>query len=74
VASPGSGFAVGAGRPGNGKWRGQVLAERTPMNVESNAARDIEVVRDSYGFIITGASRGDLMAKLKTEYPGWRWK
>jgi hypothetical protein len=32
-----------------------------------------EVVRDGFDYIITGKTRDNLISKLKTEYPGWRW-
>lgn len=56
----------------SGKWRAY-LSDFVTCSPRGFDAETKEVVRDVYGNIITGADRIDLLTKLKTEYPGWRW-
>jgi hypothetical protein len=57
----------------SGLWRAYLIAENYPMNPRAFSWSS-EVVRDQYGYIISGSSRDDLIAKLKVEYPNWRWE
>ena len=56
----------------NGKWRAYLRSETTPSNPIA-FAYDKEVVRDNYGYIISGATKVALIEKLKIEYPNWQW-
>jgi len=56
----------------NGSWRAYIRSECTPSNPVA-FAYDKEVVRDNYGYIISGATKVALIEKLKTEYPNWKW-
>ena len=56
----------------NGRWRAYIRSERTPSNPVA-FAYDKEVVRDNYGYIISGATKAALIETLKEEYPNWKW-
>jgi len=57
----------------NGKWRAYIKYFIIPWSPRGQKAESKEVVRDNYGFIITATSHEQLIAKLKDEYPGWKW-
>ena len=65
--------SVSVGQLKSGYWRAYILSERTPGNRNSNWATDVEVVRDGYGYIISGATKVALIESLKTEHPNWKW-
>ena len=67
------GFAVELRQLKKGSWRAYIFSERTPMNPRY-CSYDKEVVRDNYGYIISGATKVALIDKLKREYPNWEWK
>jgi len=58
----------------SGKWRAYLRDFVTPWSPRGQDAESKEVIRDGYGYIITGASREELITKLKQEYPNWKWK
>jgi hypothetical protein len=58
----------------SGKWRAYLRNFVTPWSPRGQEAESKEVMRDGYGNIITGTTREELIAKLRAEYPGWRWK
>ncbi len=58
----------------SGKWRAYIRYFVTPNSPRGQEAESKEVVRDGYGYIISGATRIDLIGKLKAEYPGWKWE
>ena len=58
----------------SGKWRAYLGDFVTPWSPRGQAAENKEVIRDGYGYIITGASREELITKLKQEYPSWKWQ
>ena len=58
----------------SGKWRAYLRDFVTPWSPRGQEAESKEVVRDTYGYIITGATRDELISKLRGEYPMWRWK
>jgi len=58
----------------SGKWRAYIIDFITPWSPRGQSAESKEVVRDNYGFIIARATRGELITKLKEEYPNWKWQ
>lgn len=58
----------------SGKWRAYLTDFVTPWSPHGQAAESKEVVRDLYGYIITGATRVELIARLEEEYPNWKWQ
>lgn len=56
----------------NGAWRAYILTERSPRNPRY-CSYDKEVVRDNYGYIISGATKAALITHLKIEYPHWKY-
>ena len=57
----------------SGKWRAYLRDFVTPWSPRGQKAESKEVICDGYANIITGATRDDLIDKLKAEYPNWRW-
>lgn len=57
----------------SGNWRAYIRYFVTPSSPRGQETEAKEVVRDGYDNIITGATRDDLVAKLKAEYSGWKW-
>lgn len=57
----------------SGKWRAYLTDFITPWSNHGQEAESKEVVRDNYGYIITGGNRKQLIEMLKCEYPGWKW-
>ena len=58
----------------SGKWRAYLRDFVTPWSPRGQEAESKVVVRDGYDNIITGATREELINKLKAEYPNWRWR
>ncbi len=58
----------------SGKWRAYFTDFVTPWSPRGQSAESKEVVRDNYGYIVTGATRGELITRLKEEYPNWKWQ
>lgn len=58
----------------SGKWRAYLRDFITPWSPRGQEAMSREVVRDNYGYIITGATRKQLITMLQKEYSNWRWK
>ena len=56
-----------------GKWRAYLRDFITPWSNHGQEAESREVVRDSYGYIVTEPSREQLVIRLRDEYPGWKW-
>lgn len=58
----------------SGKWRAYLRDFITPWSPRGQQATSKEVVRDNYGYIITGATKVALTRGLKQEYPYWRYE
>jgi len=58
----------------SGKWRAYLRDFVTPWSPRGQEAESKQVVRNLYGFIFTGDTREELIAMLKAEYPGWKWR
>lgn len=74
IAMAGLGTKVEVLRLNRGKWRAYLTNFVTPHSPRGQQAESKEVVRDNYGYIITGATRNDLVVELKQEYPNWKWE
>jgi len=74
IATAGLSTSVEAMPLKSGKWRAYLRDFVTPWSPRGQEAESKEVVRDTYGYIISGANKDNLIVKLKQEYPGWRWK
>jgi len=57
----------------SGKWRAYLTDFITPRSPRGQSAESKEVVRDNYGYIISGATKVALIERLKQEYPNWKW-
>ncbi len=58
----------------SGKWRAYLTDFITPWSPRGQVAESKEVVRNGFGYLITGDNRKQLIEMLKCEYPGWKWK
>ncbi len=73
IATAGLHSSVEAIQLKSGKWRAYISNFITPHSPSGQEAESKEVVRDNYGYIITGANRGSLISKIREEYAGWKW-
>lgn len=58
----------------SGKWRAYITDFVTPWSPRGQSDESKEVVHDNYGYILTEATKEELITKLKQEYPGWKWR
>ena len=57
----------------SGKWRAYLRSFVTPWSPRGQEAETKEVVRDMFDNILSGDTREQLLSKLRSEYPGWKW-
>lgn len=58
----------------SGKWRAYLRDFVVSWSPTGQEAEYKEVVRDNFGYIMTEPTRESLIARLRKEYPGWKWR